>query len=165
MELVDIVKFVHLGNLKLFREIWFDGTRITIHQGIVGQKGKISHHLADSSTAKAIVSSFRAQANRDNFVELVPSMTTEVVILFNVDGFGTIEQLQTRHAIEEEIDQALGWTGNGQCTGGNSGGDDMQIFCQTVSAEEAIPVIENVLNKHRHLFGHIRIEGDSTKHL
>lgn len=161
----NIVKFVHDGALKLFREIWFDGNRITIHQGIVGQKGKISYHLADSLTAKTIVNSFRAQAHCDNFVELVPSMTTEVVIILNVDGFGTIEQLQTRHTIEEEIDQALGWTGNGQCTGGNSGGDDMQIFCQTISAKEAIPVIENVLNKHRHLFGHLRIEEDSTKHL
>jgi len=81
----------------------------------------------------------------------------EFEIRFTVDGFGTLEQLAIRHAFEEEIDQALGWTGNGRCNGGDAGGGTQQIDCQVLLVEPAIRTLTPLLKAKSDHFERIEI--------
>jgi hypothetical protein len=60
-----------------------------------------------------------------------------VLIEYAVDGFGTPEDLDKRHALEERMNETLGWTGLGHCDGGSIGSGSMEVCCLVVDAEIA----------------------------
>jgi len=58
---------------------------------------------------------------------------------------GTKEDVAKRHALEDRLNEALGWTGLGECDGGSIGSGTMEACCFVVDSEIAKRVIENDL--------------------
>jgi len=65
-----------------------------------------------------------------------------LIIEYAVEGFGTKQQLEKRHALQRRMDETLGWTGLGACDGGSSGSGTMEVCCFVPDFDVAKRVIE-----------------------
>ena len=68
-----------------------------------------------------------------------------MLIEYAIGGFGTKQQLEKRHALQDRMDETLGWTGLGHCDGGSSGSGTMEVCCLVVDFDIAKRVIETDL--------------------
>ncbi len=158
METISVIRMVYVdGSSILYRETWFDGTNIFIHEGRVGDRGKTRKVSADISLARTLVRSFQAQAERDAYFLVNPEFLTDITITLKTEGFGSADQLNIRHRLEDELDEILGWSGNGRCTGGDAGGGSLQIHCEAIVPHLAIASIQTVLKKVAHHFDAIEV--------
>jgi hypothetical protein len=55
---------------------------------------------------------------------------------------GSAADLGKRHALEDRLNEVLGWVGLGQCEGGNIGYGTMEVCCLVVDFELARSMIE-----------------------
>ena len=134
-------------NEILFWEYWFqdEGTAI-VHQGIVGQQGKVGRtHPQYSSNVKGLIKSLIAKKHQEGFIEIDPSTFSFLEIEYIIDGHGTEEDLDKRHQLEEYIEHFLSLTGQGHNNGGSSGSGTMEVGASVVDFEIAKNSIENYL--------------------
>ena len=68
-----------------------------------------------------------------------------LIIEYAVDGFGTDKDLDKRHALENRMNELLGWTGLGACDGGSIGSGSMEIVNFVVDYDMAERVIRDDL--------------------
>ena len=68
-----------------------------------------------------------------------------LLIEYQIDGFGSSQDLEKRHALQDRMDETLGWTGLGHCDGGSIGSGTMEVCCFVVDFETAKVVIEEDL--------------------
>ena len=66
--------------------------------------------------------------------------TTFLKIEYKIKNFGTEENLDKRHRLEEKMDEVLGWTGLGHTDGGSSG--TVEARCIVVDFDLAKNIIE-----------------------
>ena len=62
-------------------------------------------------------------------------------IEYKIDGFGSEEDLDKRHKLEDRMNETLGWTGLGHTDGGSIGSGTMEVGCIVVDFEIAKKVI------------------------
>jgi hypothetical protein len=79
--------------------------------------------------------------------------TIRIRYALSSDGFGTPEDLNRRHQIEDLLDDCLMETNNGECDGGEIGNGEMIIFCYVIDPEKAVETIRKELEKHGYLEG------------
>ena len=65
-----------------------------------------------------------------------------LLIEYSADGMGSLKDLHKRHALEERMQQTLGWTGLGIGDGGSIGSGTMEVCCFVVNFATARRVIE-----------------------
>jgi hypothetical protein len=65
-----------------------------------------------------------------------------LLIEYAVDGMGTGEDIDKRHALEERMGETLGWTGLGACDGGSIGSGTMEVCCFVAEFDLAKRVIK-----------------------
>lgn len=80
-----------------------------------------------------ICQAFRMKAK--GFVALDNDKLIEFVVQDKIDGFGTQDDLSKRHQIEEALNKALGWTGNGHCDGGDIGSGTSNVWCYVLTRQ------------------------------
>jgi predicted DNA-binding WGR domain protein len=135
------------GQLKYW-EYWEDtvGKRATIHWGSVGQTGE-SEELGFSklSELRRQLASRSDQARAEGYKEIDFEDHKVVLIEYSADGFGTPDNLEKRHRLQDRMDETLGWTGLGHCDGGSTGSGTMEVCCIVVDAEAAIRTIKTDL--------------------
>ncbi len=68
-----------------------------------------------------------------------------LLIEFEVDGFGSPEDLSKRHSLEDLMNETLGWTGLGHSDGGSIGSGTMEVCCFVVDFDLAKKVISERL--------------------
>ena len=52
-----------------------------------------------------------------------------LLIEYAIDGMGNKKDLEKRHALEDRMNETLGWTGLGNCDGGSIGSGKMEVCC------------------------------------
>jgi len=149
-----------LNESPIYREAWFNNGKLYFHEGKIGQKGILKTSDVPLQLAYKVIESFNNQAIRDNFVAMTSEHLKSLVIRFTVDGFGTSPQLAIRHELEDIIDEALGWTGNGRCNGGDAGSGTQQLDCQVLLVEPAIRTLTPILQSKSNSFEKIEIATD-----
>jgi len=82
----------------------------------------------DSFIEAAIADGFAPLADEDHHILLVQRP---------VDGFGTPADLEQRHALEDYLNEQLGWLGLGHCDGGSIGSGAMEAACPVVDFDIA----------------------------
>jgi len=117
-----------------------------VHWGLVGQRGqdkevKIGTH---SSIRKAVQGEIDEKLN-EGYAEIDVDEMVFLEIEYIIDGFGTEQDLDKRHRLEERLNELLGWTGLGEVDGGSIGSGTMETCCIVVDFEIAKNVIENDL--------------------
>ena len=136
-----MIKLYQLTDTKKeYWEAWENGDgTFTVHSGHLGTRG-----------SETIVSSFVVEQGinekkQEGFVELDVDDHSMLLIEYPVDGMGGEADLAKRHALEDRMDQTLGWTGLGHCDGGSIGSGTMEVCCFVVDFDLGKSVIERDL--------------------
>ncbi len=142
--------------LKLYKQIdkqlhywetWDkDEKTAIVHWGVVGQRGQ------DKEISGGLFSNFRKTVQKEideklteGYAEFDEDKVSFLEIEFKIDGFGTEQDLDKRHRLEEKMDEVLGWTGLGHTDGGSIGSGTMEVGCLVVDFEIAKNIIEEKL--------------------
>lgn len=132
---------------KLYWEAWDnrDGN-FTVHWGNLSDKGE-SEIIKPSlfKTALKKVEEKIKTKRSEGFKECDPESEYTLLIEYAVDGFGNESDLDKRYALQERMDETLGWTALGHCDGGSIGSGTMEVCCFVVDFDLAKKVIEEDL--------------------
>lgn len=143
-----MLKLYKLIDTKLhYWEAWDkDDKTAIIHWGIVGERGQ------DKEVKGGLFSNFRKTVQKEideklneGYTEFEDDKVSFLEIEYIIDGFGTEQDLDKRHRLEERMDNVLGWTGLGHTDGGSIGSGTMEVGCVVVDFEVAKNVIEENL--------------------
>lgn len=119
-----------------------DGKSSTIHSGKVGERGE------NKVVRSGIFSGHRKKVQKElqglkGYAETGDEHT--LLIEYAVNGMGNEADVDKRQALEERMQETLGWTGLGYCDGGSIGSGTMEVCCFVVDFEVARNVIEEDL--------------------
>ena len=130
---------------KEYWETWDndDGTH-TVHWGELGTRGR--DKIVKNTLFKKAESIIQKEV--DSVVGNGFSQVEDEYILlveYSVEGMGNKEDLDKRYALQDKLNETLGWTGLGHCDGGSIGSGTMEVCNFVVDFEIAKQVIENDL--------------------
>lgn len=143
-----MIKLYKLIDAKLhYWETWDNNEKsATIHWGIVGERGK------DKEIKSGLFSNFHKTVQKEidkkikeGYAEFDEDKISFLEVEYKIDGFGTDQDLDKRHRLEEHLNELLGWTGLGEVDGGSIGSGTMEAGCIVVDFEIAKKVIEDNL--------------------
>jgi len=136
------------GDGLRYHEAWANEGEITEHWGICGEEGNTSPHAyASLAAGEKIMRAIKNRARETGFSSLASSRHRQLVIELPVDGFGTPDDLDTRHELEDYLNNRLGWLGLGHVDGGSTGSGTMEVFCIVPDLEIAKSGVEAELAK------------------
>lgn len=143
--------------LKLYKEIdgklhyqeaWTEPENgvTVLHWGAVGTRGNTRHlPLAPGADEEAALDEALSPALAEGYAPFPEEDMQVLLVEYAVEGMGTAADLGKRHALEDALNESLGWTGLGHCDGGSIGSGSMEACCLVVDFEIAKSVIENDL--------------------
>lgn len=143
-----MIKLYKLIESKLhYWETWDkDSKTAIIHWGVVGQRGQ------DREVKGGLFSNFRSAVQKEineilkeGYEEFDEGNMIFLEIEYLIDGFGTEEDLDKRHRLEERLNELLGWTGLGHVDGGSIGSGTMEAGCVVVDFDIAKEIIQEDL--------------------
>jgi hypothetical protein len=127
----------------LYHEAWSADLTITEHWGKLGESGSTrDHELTEADDPNDLLEALLAPARAAGFRELEDEELSLLSIEYRIHGMGSPADLSKRHALEDRMNEVLGWVGLGQCEGGNIGYGTMEVCCLVVDFELARRVIE-----------------------
>ncbi|MBW8733031.1 MAG: hypothetical protein JF571_01735 [Asticcacaulis sp.] len=125
-----------------YYEAWANGDEIVEHRGVCGTEGETRNYpYATLAQAHKICAASKAAGRAENYRPLALSKHRRLVVELPIDGFGDATDIDTRHTLEDFLDNRLGWLGLGHCDGGSTGSGTMEVFCFVVDmavAREAV---------------------------
>lgn len=124
-------------------EAWEHEGELIAHWGELGSQGfttKIERTFFRS--AKKRLEKAIAKKRSEGFREKDREELYTLIVEFEVEGHGTVEDIDKRERLFERMNDLLGWTGLGHCDGGSIGSGTMEVFCLVVSFQLAKKVIE-----------------------
>lgn len=129
-----------------YHEAWVDGKSVIEHWGRVGTRGNSKTHTpcffrSPENVLKRVLS----VPESEGFQEIPIDDHSVLIIEYTINGMGTKEDLDKRHALQDRMDETLGWMGLGLCDGGSIGSGTMEVCCLVVDFEIAKDVIERDL--------------------
>jgi hypothetical protein len=146
----------HAPMLKLYKDVagslhyheaWVTDRTIYEHWGVVGERGQTNEHTlaAEQAEEDAVLAVLRP-AIEDGFHPIDLEDHATLLIEYPIESMGTPHDLGKRHALEDRMNQTLGWTDLGVCDGGSIGSGTMEVCCFVVDFEVARGVIESDLS-------------------
>jgi hypothetical protein len=125
-----------------YHEAWAHGAKITEHWGIVGERGRTAEHkrnkkLSETKNLQQVLSKPLAEG----FEPIDDDDHAILLIEYAIEGMGATKDLDKRHALEDRMNETLGWTGLGNCDGGSIGSGTMELCCFVVDFKIAKRVI------------------------
>lgn len=139
--------YKHIDNQLHYWETWEkDDNHGIIHWGIVGQKGQKKEIMGGwFSNFHKKVQKEMDEKIKEGYSEFDEDKIAFLEIEYKIEGFGTNEDLDKRHRLEDYLDELLGWTGLGHVDGGSIGSNTMEVGCMVVDFEIAKKIIEDNL--------------------
>lgn len=137
------------GNEHHYWEAWTVNQDVVFHWGIVGETGerRIVSTTSEGEASKMLHRESAAiSANGFRLVEREDLVA--LAVNYALTSWGSAEDLETRHYVEDLCNQALGWTGNGYCDGGDIGSRVMNIWCWVLDALAAVKTLSSELRTH-----------------
>lgn len=135
-----------IGGELYYWETWEVNDVAMIHWGKVGEMGL--YQEVKSGLFSNYKKNVKKEADKkvaEGYSKLEDDQLSFLEIEYIIDGFGTEEDLDKRHRLEEKMDEVLGWTGLGHCDGGSIGSGTMEVGCVVVDFDLARTVIEKQL--------------------
>jgi hypothetical protein len=126
-----------------YHEAWLNGKTIYEHWGVAGEQGETKEHpLPKGKDEEDAILDILASAAEAGYRPIDMEDHATLIIEYAVDGMGTGEDVDKRHALEERMGETLGWTGLGACDGGSIGSGTMEVCCFVADFDVAKRVIE-----------------------
>ena len=111
-----------------YHEAWCSETEIVEHWGPLGETGESNTHARDAALEEgADLERVLAPAREQGFNEIDGADHVVCLVEYLIDGMGSPEDLAKRHALEDRLNETLGWTGLGACDGGSIGSGTMEV--------------------------------------
>jgi hypothetical protein len=133
-----------VDGILRYHEAWVsEDDEVTEHWGVVGEHGESREHktLAGESEDDAVIRVLR-EAIENGYGPIDMEDHATLLVEYAISGMGTADDLDKRHALEDHLNEALGWTGLGMCDGGSIGSGTMEVCCFVVDFAIAKRVIE-----------------------
>jgi hypothetical protein len=138
--------YKRVDGVLRYHEAWESEGTITEHWGVVGEQGDSrEHEMPKRKSGRQALREVLKGALDDGYLPVEDDALKVVLIEYRIDGMGSPTDLEKRHALEERMNEALGWTGLGHCDGGSIGSGSMEVCCMVVDAELAARVIAEEL--------------------
>ena len=126
------------GDRLLYHEAWINGRRITEHWGVCPDRGQTKEHSFSRGSAEdEAIEAVLAAARKAGYAEIDLDDHARLMIEYRVEGMGSVSDLEKRHALEERMNETLGWAGIGMCDGGSIGSGTMEVCCYVADYEIA----------------------------
>ena len=124
--MVKLYKFE--ANKVSYWEAWEAEGEIVFHWGVLGEKGEVRNiRLKRNGSSNMSIPDEADRHRAEGYRELKEGEEHTLLVQYQIDGWGTPEDLDKRHAVEELLNECLGWTGNGNCDGGDIGSGTMNV--------------------------------------
>ncbi|MEI9952889.1 MAG: hypothetical protein WDO74_28930 [Pseudomonadota bacterium] len=131
------------GDVLHYHEAWSADATITEHWGKLGEIGSTrDHFLLEADDPDDALEAVLASARATGFAELDDDDLQVLRIEYRIQGMGSAADLSKRQALEDRLNEVLGWVGLGQCEGGNLAYGAMELCCLVVDFTLARSVIE-----------------------
>lgn len=135
-------------------EAWEDEEKIVTHRGTLGETGvTVEIPLSVSEDAELLIERESKPHRANGFEEREP--VAELVVQYKCENWGSPEDLDKRHRVEDLMNECLGWTGNGHCDGGDIGSGTINIFSYVIDPEIAAKTTIECLREENLLEGAI----------
>ncbi|MGE0588111.1 MAG: hypothetical protein AB7O48_06020 [Cyclobacteriaceae bacterium] len=136
-----------IGNQLNYWETWDkDEKTAIVHWGIVGQRGQNKEVKGGLfSNFRSIIQKEINERIKEGYSEFEEDNMVFLEVQYSIDGFGTEEDLDKRHKLEERLNELLGWTGLGHVDGGSIGSGTMEAGCVVVDFDICKRTIEEDL--------------------
>jgi hypothetical protein len=129
-----------------YHEAWAHGSKITEHWGKVGERGESTEHKRNKKlTEDKDIEHVLATALASGYKPIDEDNLIVLLIEYPIRGHGTVKDLDKRHALEDRMNETLGWTGLGHCDGGSIGSGTMEVCCFVIDFNIAKRIIEEDL--------------------
>ncbi len=112
-----MLKLYRFSELKKeYWETWEDGDgNHTIHWGDLGTRGQLrTIRGANPKAARASIQNEVDSLLNEGFAPKQDHVT--LMIEYEVDGMGTMEDVEKRHRLKDRMNETLGWTGSARAT-------------------------------------------------
>ena len=145
-----------------YDEAWINGDKIIEHFGKLGTKGCTKAYPLDpAKTEKKNISLVLQPAAQAGYKEIPQKKLYTLLVEYKVEGFGTPQDIEKIHKLQDHMNETLGWTGLGHCDGNSIGSGTMEVCCFVVNFELAKKVIAKSL-KGTEFDGYSRIYDESA---
>lgn len=131
-----------------YHEAWLDNAdrEIVEHFGKLGTEGETRQHQINPLLDKMQnLDQILQKAVLAGYAEIGIDKHAWLIVEYIVDGFGTPEDLDKRHQLEDMMNEILGWTGLGHCDGGSIGSGTMEVACPVVHFDLAKHIVAEKL--------------------
>jgi hypothetical protein len=131
---------------KEYWETWEHNGDHIIHSGKLGTRGELQ--TIKGGLFKSALSTLESRidaAIEAGFTPIDPEDHAVLMIEYSIEGMGSSADLDKRHALEERMNETLGWTGLGACDGGSTGNGTMEVCNFVVDFCVARAVVETDL--------------------
>ncbi|MFI4917058.1 MAG: hypothetical protein ACIAS6_11205 [Phycisphaerales bacterium JB060] len=138
------------GGELHYWEAWVAGRRkVCVHTGRVGDTGQTEFHkVPRGEDPEDFLESLAEDPLARGFQEIDPSQMWSVDISIPTAGeWPSNKELSQRHALEDSLNEAVGWIGAGHVDGGESGGGCMTVFVEVVDVAASQATILDCLHK------------------
>jgi hypothetical protein len=126
-----------------YHEAWINGDTVLEHFGKCGDKGEVRRHDRDEDEEDdEAIERVLEPARDQGYEDLDEDDLVVLLVEYAVEGMGTEQDVDRRHAVEEKLNEALGWAGVGNVDGGSIGSGTMEVCCMVADAAIATRVIE-----------------------
>lgn len=139
--------YKRIDNQLHYWETWDkDEKTAIVHWGIVGQRGQTTEVKSGLfSNFRKLVQKEIDKKLQEGYAVFDEDNYAFLEIQYKIEGFGTDQDLDKRHRLENKMDEVLGWTGLGHTDGGSIGSGAMEVGCMVVDFDIAKKVIEEKL--------------------
>jgi hypothetical protein len=134
--------YKRIDGVLHYHEAWLDDNTINEHWGIAGESGKTKEHLLPNGKSEetAIPDVLRPAIDAGYRPIDIEDHAT-LLIEYTVDRMGTGDDVKKRYALQDRMNETLGWRGLGACDGGSIGSGTMEVCCFVVDFDVAKHVI------------------------
>ncbi|MEL6956483.1 MAG: hypothetical protein AAFO88_07570 [Pseudomonadota bacterium] len=136
------------GVITHYYEVWVEphNRRIIDHFGPLGEQGEARpHRMKLFRSLERQVEELLGPAREAGFSEVGIEDHTSLVVSYAERGFGDLGDMDKRDALEERLNEILGWTGLGHCDGSSHVDDCLEVACFVLDVELASTAISEGL--------------------
>ena len=156
-----MLKLYKTGDIARYWEAWSTASEVTIHWGILGEKGETREiQIRDGDNPNEIIEREAREPKKQGYKKIPASKLQRLIIQYPIKGMGATGDLDKRVQVEELMNECLGWKGLGHCDGGDMGSGTMNIFCFVVDAKAAVPHVLQELKQNELLEEALVATGD-----
>ena len=133
-------------GLRFYEAFMHDG-QIAEHEGMCGIGGDNRFHQAGTpGQVQLVMANLKKAAKLVGYKTLPVSKHKKLIVEYRVaDSFANPSELESRHALEDYLQDLLGQLGLGWCDGGSSGSGTMEVCCFVADFELARTSLERSL--------------------